>query len=102
MRSVWDHPEHALAPHRPLAAYGPDYRLMVQACLWAALRRRRSAAAMEIGRLGIGLLPRWRDRLFAATPPSITELVAHSVSSFTHASRTLPVYVHLKGWAVWL
>jgi excisionase family DNA binding protein len=31
-----------------------------------------------------------------------SELVVHPVSSFTHASRTLPVYVHLKGLAVWL
>jgi len=29
-------------------------------------------------------------------------LVAHPVNAFCHASRTLPVYVHLKGLAVWL
>ena len=37
-----------------------------------------------------------------AAPFEACRLVAHPVNAFCHASRTLPVYVHLKGLAVWL
>ncbi|MGZ6576634.1 MAG: uroporphyrinogen-III synthase [Solirubrobacteraceae bacterium] len=34
--------------------------------------------------------------------PKMGHLVVHPVSPRPHASRTLPVYVHLNGLAVWL
>jgi glycosyltransferase involved in cell wall biosynthesis len=72
LRMIWDDPEHAALPHRPLAEYGDSYRWTVQEAVWGALQRRRLRLALKAAVIGVPLLPRRRDRLYAFTPPPIT------------------------------
>jgi glycosyltransferase involved in cell wall biosynthesis len=59
-------------PHRPLTEYARDYRFVLQGSLWEGLRARRPDVLRDAVRVGLPLLPRWRDRAYALTPPPIT------------------------------
>lgn len=72
IREIWSEPGHASTPHPPLAAYGREYRQKTQDAVWDALRKRHFASAGQLARVGWQILPRWRDRLYAATPPPFT------------------------------
>jgi hypothetical protein len=72
LRMIWDDPEHAELPHRPLVEYGDGYRWTVQDALWSALSRRRLRLAFRAAKTGLPLLPRRLDRLYALMPPALT------------------------------
>lgn len=55
-----------------LASYGERYRSVVQGYLWSALRRGDILTASMIRRVGLLLLPRFRDRIYVMIPPPIT------------------------------
>lgn len=61
-----------------LRGYGGEYRREVQSFLWGALRRGRLREAAVIAYLGAVLLPRFRDRAYAAFPPQVTWRVERS------------------------
>ncbi len=44
----------------------------------------------------------WSDGHYYSVKPPGLVLVVHPANSCPHASRVLPVYVHLNGLAVWL
>lgn len=57
---------------RELAAYGCEYRVVVQGCLWQALRAGDFNTASLVRSLSRVLLPRRKDRFYAFLPPPIT------------------------------
>ena len=69
---MWSEESLPTPAHRPLAAYGRDYRFRVQETLWRAIRDRRLDLAQRALSLGLPLLPDWRDRVYALTPRQIT------------------------------
>lgn len=69
---MWSEESLPAPAHRPLAAYGRDYRFRVQETLWGAIRNRRPDLARRALSLGLPLLPRWRDRVYALTPRQLT------------------------------
>lgn len=72
IRHMWAEESLPTPAHRPLAAYGRDYRFRVQETLWAAIRDRRFDLARRTLSLGMPLLPDWRDRVYALTPRQLT------------------------------
>lgn len=55
-----------------LAKFGPTYRFYVQLFFWSAIKSLDFPLALNICMFGYLLLPRWQDKLYALTPPSIT------------------------------
>lgn len=72
IRHMWAEETLPTPAHRPLVAYGRDYRFRVQETLWGAIRDRRIDLALRALSLGLPLLPDWRDRLYALTPRQLT------------------------------
>ena len=60
-----------------LQKYAPQYRALAQAAFWRKVRKRDVPAAMSIFLFAMLLLPRWRDRMYALTPPQITWRLEH-------------------------
>ncbi len=66
---------HRIEPHEmvgKLIQYRHEYRYLIQGCLWRALRAGDLRTARAVRKFGWLLLPRLRDRLYAALPPQIT------------------------------
>jgi glycosyltransferase involved in cell wall biosynthesis len=79
--------DHLPTPaHRPLAAYGRDYRFRVQETLWEAVRNRRPDLARRALSLGMPLLPSWRDRVYALTPCQLTWLTGRMTAPVRSAA----------------
>jgi glycosyltransferase involved in cell wall biosynthesis len=72
MHHMWTEKSLPTPAHRPLTEYGRDYRFRVQQVLWKAIHNRRLDLAQDALSLGMPLLPNWRDRVYALTPPQIT------------------------------
>ena len=69
---MWAEESLPTPAHRPLEAYGRDYRFRVQETLWEAIRNRRFDLAQRALCLGMPLLPKWLDRIYALTPRQLT------------------------------
>lgn len=72
LHRVWADPRHGQVQHRPLVGYGHDYRMLAQDAVWGALRRHRLGLACRSFVTAAALMPRWKDRLYALTPPPVT------------------------------
>lgn len=72
IHQMWGEKSLPTPAHRPLAAYGRDYRFRVQETLWGALHNRRFDLARRALSMGLPLLPNWRDRIYACTPRQLT------------------------------
>lgn len=73
IRAVWADRSLPEPAHRPLGAYGVDYRFFAQRAFWRAVRRRLPRIAAAIAREAFALLPRWRDRLVVILPPAVEQ-----------------------------
>lgn len=55
-----------------LQKYGFEYRALAQGGFWSRLRGGDRTGAASVLRFSVLLLPRWRDRLYVLTPPTVT------------------------------
>jgi len=55
-----------------LSQYGPIYRRIVQGFVWREICRGNLKLALMLRRMGVLILPRWRDRLYSLFPPQLT------------------------------
>jgi glycosyltransferase involved in cell wall biosynthesis len=63
-----------------LRKYADENRRLAQLAIWSSLRPGRSGGAGPALWLSMLLLPRWRDRLYAALPPPVTWRVGRCLS----------------------
>jgi hypothetical protein len=84
---MWAEESLPTPAHRPLAAYGRDYRFRVQETLWGAIRNRRLDLAQRALSLGMPLLPSWRDRIYALTPRPLTGLTERMSAAIKSGAR---------------
>jgi hypothetical protein len=91
IRHMWSEGSLPTPAHRPLAAYGRDYRFRVQETLWGAIRNRRLDLAQRALSLGLPLLPNWRDRIYALTPRQLTWRIEHMSAAFKSGARRYSV-----------
>ena len=84
---MWAEESLPTPAHRPLAAYGPDYRFRVQETLWGAICNRRLELAQQALSLGIPLLPNWRDRMCALAPRQLTWRIERMSASLKSGAR---------------
>ncbi|MGC9261050.1 MAG: glycosyltransferase family 2 protein [Phycisphaerae bacterium] len=78
LASVWyggrplPHAANSAEIFRELASCAPEYKRLVQRCIWGAVRSGDLRAAQAVRKFGWLLLPRFRDRVYAILPPQIT------------------------------
>jgi glycosyltransferase involved in cell wall biosynthesis len=87
LHHMWAEESLPTPAHRPLAAYGRDYRFRVQETLWGAIRSRRADLTWRALSLGMPLLPSWRDRAYALTPRQLTWRLERMSAAFTSGAR---------------
>jgi glycosyltransferase involved in cell wall biosynthesis len=88
---MWAEESLPAPAHRPLAAYGRDYRFRVQETLWGAIRDRRLDLTRRALSLGMPLLPSWRDRVYALTPRQLTWRLEHVSAAVKSGARRCSV-----------
>lgn len=70
--AVWDDRRRPTPAHRPLRAYGRDYRFLLQRAWWSALRSGRFETGLRSLSVARRLLPSARDFAYALVPPPLT------------------------------
>lgn len=70
-----------------LRKYTPENRRLAQSAIWGCVRRRELRGAGSALWLSMLLLPRWRDRIFALTPPPVAWRIEHGRLRGRPASR---------------